>query len=111
MFVNDIKGDLSGLAAAAKAHPKIDERHKKIGIPWQAVEFPVDFLSISKEKGARMRATILEFGPVLFSKILGLNDTQGGVVALVYKYCDDNKLPLVDLKDMRKVLQYITTDG
>lgn len=107
----DIKGDLSGLAAPSAGHAKIDERHEKIGSPWEAVKFPVDFLSISKEKGARLRATVLEFGPVLFSKILDLNDTQGGVVSLVFKYCDDNKLPLVDLKDMKKVIQFITNEG
>ncbi len=62
-------------------------------------------------KGVRLRATVSEFGPVLFTKIFGLNDTQGGVVAMIFKYCDDNKLPLLDLKDFIKVLQYIGDEG
>lgn len=107
----DIKGDLSGIAAASAGHPKIDERHAKIGIPFSAGTSPIEFLTLSDEKGARLRATVTEFGPVLFSKILGLNDTQAGIVAVVYKYCDDNQYALLDLKDMKKVLQYITNEG
>jgi DNA helicase HerA-like ATPase len=68
-------------------------------------------LTISEEKGTRLRATVSEFGPVLFSKILELNDTQAGIVALIFKYCDDKQLPLLDLKDFKKVLQYITSEG
>src|SRR5690606_33157255 len=67
--------------------------------------------SLSNEPGVQMRATVSEFGPVLLSKILGLNDTQGGIVAVLFKYCDDNKLPLLDLKDFIKVLQYISNEG
>ncbi len=107
----DIKGDLSGLGAAGTTNSKIEERHAKIGTPWEANGYPVEFLTISDEKGARMRATVTEFGPVLFSKILELNDTQAGVVSLIYKYCDDNKMPLVDLKDFKKTLQYLTNEG
>jgi DNA helicase HerA-like ATPase len=66
---------------------------------------------MSEDKGARLRATVSEFGPVLLSKILGLNDTQGGLVAMIFKYCDDNKLPLLDLKDFIKVLQYVSDEG
>ena len=79
----DVKGDLSGIAVPSPGHPKIDERHEKIGIPFTPSGSPVEFLTLSNEKGARLRATVSEFGPVLFSKILGLNDTQGGVVAVV----------------------------
>jgi DNA helicase HerA-like ATPase len=71
----------------------------------------VELLSLSEEKGTRLRATVSEFGPVLLSKILGLNDTQGGVMALIFKFCDDNKLPLLDLKDLKKVLQFISNEG
>ena len=73
--------------------------------------YPVDLLTLSNQKGVRLRATVSEFGPVLLSKILGLNDTQGGLVAMIFKYCDDNKLPLLDLKDFIKVLQYISDEG
>lgn len=107
----DVKGDLSGIAVPSAGHPKIDERHARIGIPFEAGASPVEFLSLSNEPGARLRATVSEFGPVLFSKILGLNDTQGGIVAVVFKYCDDHGLPLLDLKDFKHSLQYITNEG
>ncbi|GAB4249926.1 MAG: DUF853 family protein [Saprospiraceae bacterium] len=107
----DVKGDLSGIAMPSPGHPKIDERHEKIGIPFTPSGSPVEFLTLSNEKGARLRATVSEFGPVLFSKILGLNDTQGGVVAVVFKYCDDRQLPLLDLADFKKVLQYVSDEG
>ena len=102
VLLMDVKGDLSGLSMPGSANPKIDERQKVIGVPWKPSGFPVEFLSISGEEGTRLRATVSEFGPVLFSKILELNDTQAGVVSMVFKYCDDNKLPLLDLKDFKK---------
>jgi uncharacterized protein len=107
----DIKGDLSGIAAMAQSNAKIEERHAKIGLPYLPDGSPVEFLSLSNDKGVRMRATITEFGPVLFSKLMDLNDIQSGVVSLVFKWCDDNKLPLIDLADIKKVLQYLSTDG
>ncbi|MCH2081179.1 MAG: DUF853 domain-containing protein [Saprospiraceae bacterium] len=107
----DIKGDLSGIAVPSDGHPKIDERHEKIGFPFKAGDSPVEFLTLSDEPGVRLRATVTEFGPVLFSKMLALNDTQAGIVAVVFKYCDDHDLPLVDLNDFRKTIQYITGVG
>ena len=107
----DIKGDLSGIAVKSDGHVKIDERHEQIGLPFIPGESPVEFLSISDEKGVRLRATISEFGPVLFSKMLGLNETQESIVAILFKYCDDNGLPLLDLKDFKKILQYLTNEG
>ena len=111
VLVMDIKGDLSGVAMPGTGNPKIDERHQKLGVAWNAHGNPVEFLTLSDEKGARLRATVSEFGPVLFSKILGLNDTQQGVVALIFKYCDDKKLPLLDLKDFKKVMNYAVNEG
>ncbi len=111
VLLMDIKGDLSGIAAASGGHPKIDERHEKIGIPFSAGTSPVEFLTLSEEKGARLRATVSEFGPVLFSKILDLTETQSGIMAVVFKYCDDNKLPLLDLKDLKKTIQFATGEG
>jgi len=111
VLLMDVKGDLSGLSQPGNPHPKIDERHNKIGSPWIARPYPCELLTISGQEGVRMRATISEFGPVLLSKILDLNDTQTGVVSLVFKYCDDNALPLLDIKDFRKVLQYISNEG
>lgn len=107
----DIKGDLSGIAAQSPGHPKIDERHEKIGLPFISKGNPVEFLSISREQGLRLRATVSEFGPILFSKILNLNDTQTGIISLIFKYCDDHQLPLLDLKDLKKVIHYLRSDG
>ncbi|MCD2424031.1 DUF853 domain-containing protein [Niabella pedocola] len=111
VLLMDIKGDLSGIGAAGTVNDKITERCQKLGIDFKPEAYPVEFLTLSKEKGTRLRATVSEFGPVLFSKILDLNDTQGGFVALIFKYCDDNKLPLLDLKDFIKVLQYVSDEG
>lgn len=107
----DIKGDLSGIAQAGVPSEKIKERHFKIGVEWHPTAYPTELLSISKEPGARLRATVTEFGPVLFSKILELNDTQSGIVSLIFKYADDHGLPLLDLKDFKKTLQFLTNEG
>ncbi len=110
-LVMDIKGDLSGIAAPSPGHPKIDERMEKIGFPFTPSGSPVEFLTLSDEKGVRLRATVSEFGPVLFSKLLELNDTQAGIIAVIFKFCDDQQLPLLDLKDMKKALQFATGEG
>jgi DNA helicase HerA-like ATPase len=107
----DIKGDLSGIAVPSDGHPKIDERHEKIGFPFEPGDSPVEFLSLSGEKGVKLRATVTEFGPVLLSKILQLNNTQSGVIAVAFKYADDKDLPLLDLKDLKKILQWISKEG
>ena len=107
----DIKGDLSGIAAAGTVNDKITSRYQKLKMDYKPCTFPVDLLTLSNQKGVRLRATVSEFGPVLMSKILGLNDTQGGVVAMIFKYCDDQQLPLLDLKDFIKVLQYAGNEG
>lgn len=111
VLLMDIKGDLSGIAAAGTVNDKITERCLKLNIDFKPAAYPVDLLTLSNQKGARLRATVSEFGPVLLSKILGLNDTQGGFVAMIFKYCDDTKLPLLDLKDFIKVLQYVSDEG
>ncbi|MEL1240783.1 helicase HerA-like domain-containing protein [Flavobacterium flavipallidum] len=111
VLMMDIKGDFSGIAKEGEEKTFIIERHQKINIPYQTTGFPVELLSLSEQSGVRLRATISEFGPVLFSRILDLNDTQAGVVAIIFKYCDDNKMPLLDLKDFKKVINYITEEG
>lgn len=111
VLLMDIKGDLSGIAAAGEANAKVTERCQKLSVQYKPVAFPSELLTLSNEKGVRLRATVSEFGPVLLSKILELNDTQQGLVALIFKYCDDNKLPLLDLKDFIKVLQFISNEG
>jgi DNA helicase HerA-like ATPase len=107
----DIKGDLSGISQKGTDNPKIKERADKTGIDWSPTQITTEFLTISKENGVRLRATISEFGPVLLSKILDLNETQGGLVALVFKFCDDKNLPLLDIKDFRKALQYVSNEA
>lgn len=107
----DIKGDLSGLAAPGAENPKIRERAALIGLDWKEEAFPVELLSISEEPGTRVRATVTEFGPVLLSKILGLNDTQQGILAVLFQYCDEHAIPLLDLKDLRKLLQWASNEG
>ncbi len=111
VLLMDIKGDLSGIGAAGTVNDKISERYQTLKMEYKPHAYPVDLLTLSEQKGVRLRATVSEFGPVLLTKILGLNDTQGGVVAMIFKYCDDNKLPLLDLKDFIKVLQYVGNEG
>ncbi|GAB1448484.1 DUF853 family protein [Bacteroidota bacterium] len=107
----DIKGDLSGIAAAGEMNEKVQERVNLIGLDYTNQGFPVEFLSLSKQPGLRLKATVSEFGPVLISKILGLNDTQSGLMSMIFKFCDDLQLPLLDLKDLIKVLQYVSDEG
>ncbi len=111
VLLMDIKGDLSGIAAPGVMNDKIKERYAKIGLTYDPKAYAAELLSLSNEKGVRLRATVTEFGPILISKILGLNDTQQGLVAMIFKYCDDNKIPLLDLKDFTKTLQYISNEG
>ena len=111
VLMMDIKGDFSGIAKQGEEKPFITERHVKINIPYSTASFPVELMSLSQQNGVRLRATVSEFGPVLFSRILDLNDTQTGVVSVIFKYCDDKKMPLLDLKDIKKVLNYITEEG
>lgn len=107
----DIKGNLSGIAEPGTVNDKITARYQKLKMDYKPSAFPVDLLTLSNQKGVRLRATVSEFGPILMSKILGLNDTQGSVVAMIFKYCDDKKLPLLDLKDFIKVLQFAGNEG
>ena len=111
VLMMDIKGDFSGIAKEGKEEGFITERHAKINVPYNIAAFPVELMSLSKQNGVRLRATVSEFGPVLFSRILDLNDTQAGVVAVIFKYCDDKQMPLLDLKDIKKVINYITEEG
>jgi DNA helicase HerA-like ATPase len=111
VLLMDIKGDLSGVAAAGSENEKIKERYQILKETYKPAAFPADLLSLSDEKGARLRATVSEFGPVLLAKVLDLNDTQEGLLAMLFKYCDDKGLPLLDLKDLTKMLQYAGNEG
>ncbi|HEY0788816.1 MAG TPA: helicase HerA-like domain-containing protein, partial [Thermoanaerobaculia bacterium] len=110
-FVSDVKGDLSGLAAAAQASPKLVERMGRVGREFHPEAFPVEYFSLTGAKGAQLRATVSSFGPILLAKVLDLTETQQSVLALVFKYCDDRELPLLDFKDLREVLNYLTSDA
>src|SRR3954451_3311600 len=110
-FVADIKGDVTGIAVPGDpADPRVTERAQQIGWTYVAQGHPVEFLSLSGQLGAQVRATVHSFGPVLLSKVMDLNDTQTAVLSLVFRYCDDNQLPLLDLADLRTTLQYLGSD-
>ena len=111
VLLMDIKGDLSGIAASGTANEKLAERVQQLGIDFKPTGYPVELLSLSNEPGVRLRATVTEFGPVLLSKILGLNDTQEGILAMLFKYCDDNDMPLLDLKDLQRMMQWAANEG
>ena len=111
VFLADLKGDLSGLAVSGEQNDRITQRAKETGYSWKATSCPVEYLSLTGTRGAQLRATVSSFGPILLSKVLGLNDTQASVLSLVFKYCDDRKLPLLDFSDLRAVLQYLTGEG
>lgn len=108
VFMSDIKGDLSGIAQGGTVNDKLAERAKDLGIGFNPDDHPVELYSLSGKKGAQMRATVIEFGLVLLAKILELNDTQTGVLAVLFKYADDKKLAIVDLADLKKVLSYLS---
>ncbi len=107
----DIKGDLSGIAAPGAENEKIKERYQLLQETYRPAAYPAELLSLSQEKGVRLRATVAEFGPVLLAKVLDLNDTQEGFIAMLFKYCDDKGLPILDLKDLAKILQYAGNEG
>ncbi|WP_316746126.1 helicase HerA-like domain-containing protein [Pedobacter gandavensis] len=110
VFMLDVKGDLSGLYQAGESNPKIEERAAQLAKPFVPTGYPIVPYSLSGKLGAQMRATILEFGPTLLAKILDLNDTQTGVLSVIFKYADDNKLPLIDFNDLKKLISYLS-DG
>ena len=111
VFLADVKGDVSGMAAPGEASERVTQRATETGYSWRPAGCPVEFLSLTGAYGAQLRATVSSFGPLLLAKVLGLNETQTSVLALVFKYCDDKGLLLLDLSDLRAVLQYLTGEG
>lgn len=111
VFLADIKGDLSGLATAAVGSDKLMARTDSIGQAWQGKTFPVEFLALGGDgNGVPVRATVTSFGPILLSRIMELNDTQESSLQLVFYFADKNGLELIDLKDLRAVIQFLTSD-
>jgi DNA helicase HerA-like ATPase len=110
-FVADVKGDLTGLAASGDgSNPKVQDRCSSLGWTFAPAGHPVEFVSLSGRLGAPIRATVHSFGPMLLGKVLGLNDTQTSILAMVFKYCDDASLPLLDLADLATTLKYLGSD-
>ncbi len=110
VFMLDVKGDLSGINQPGSLNPKIEERAAQLNKTFIPAGYPVEAYSLSGKLGAQMRATVLEFGPTLLAKVLDLNDTQTGVLSVIFKYADDNKLPVIDLSDLKKLVAYLS-DG
>jgi uncharacterized protein len=108
VFAADVKGDLSGISQAGKDNPKVQERVKKLGIQdFSYSGSPVTFWDVFGVEGHPVRATVSEMGPLLFSRILNLNDTQTGVLTLMFKVADDQGMLLLDLKDLQAMLQHV----
>lgn len=110
-LVMDIKGDLSGLGAEGTTNKIIEARANHMQINWVGKAFPLEFLSISDEPGASLRSTVSEFGPVVLSKMLDLNDTQQSLLSMLFMYCDQQGMPLLDLDDLKTVLRYAAAEG
>ncbi|NMM50057.1 helicase HerA-like domain-containing protein [Marinigracilibium pacificum] len=111
VLMMDIKGDLSGIAASGETNSKISERHSAINIEYLPKGYPVELLSLTGNEGVKLRATISEFGPVVLSKMLDLNPTQSGILSVLFQYADKNGLPLLDLKDLKRLLRFASEDG
>src|SRR5579859_3933193 len=111
VFLADVKGDLTGLGAPGAGGEKLLARTTAIGQDWQPATFPVEFYSLGGQgTGIPVRATMTAFGPTLLAKVLGLNDVQESSLGLVFMWADKNGMPLLDLKDLRSVIQYLTSD-
>lgn len=108
VFMLDVKGDLSGIYQAGSTNPKLEERAALLQKPFVPTGFPIEQYSLSGNLGAQMRATVTEFGPVLLAKVLGLNETQEGVLSVIFRYADEKQLPVIDLKDLKKLVSYLS---
>jgi len=107
VFMADVKGDLAGLSQSGGNNPNVVERAKKLGVTFTPQAMPVVFWDVFGQQGHPVRATISEMGPLLLSRMLGLNETQQGVLSLVFKIADDSGLLLLDMKDLRAMLQHV----
>ncbi len=111
VFVADVKGDLTGLSAPSDAaDTRVQERAASLAWTFSPAAHPVELLSLTGALGAPVRATISSFGPLLLGKVMDLNETQTSVLSMVFAYCDDHDLALLDIEDLRTTLQYLTSD-
>ena len=104
VFAADIKGDLSGIAAMGRGEPHFVKRSEEIGVDYKSDSFPTVFWDLFGEQGHPIRTTVAEMGPLLLSRLLALNEVQEGVLNILFRYCDEQKLLLLDLKDLRSML-------
>ncbi|MBV8519029.1 MAG: DUF853 family protein [Acidobacteria bacterium] len=111
VFLADVKGDLAGMSVAGEASERLVARAKAVGRTFTPEAFPVEFFSLTGNRGIQVRATVSSFGPVLLGKVLDLTDVQQSVLAMVFKYCDDRRMPLLDFDDLRDVLTYLVGEG
>jgi uncharacterized protein len=111
VFLADVKGDLAGMCVAGAAGEALQARAAAVGRTHSPEAFPVEFFSLTGKRGIQLRATVSSFGPILLGKVLDLTEVQQSVLAMVFKYCDDRRMPLLDFDDLRSVLNYLTTDG
>ena len=111
VFLADVKGDLAGMCVAGTASGELQSRAASVGRTHAPESFPVEFFSLTGKRGIQLRATVSSFGPILLGKVLDLTDVQQSVLAMVFKYADDRRLPLLDFDDLRTVLTYLSTDG
>ncbi len=111
VFAVDVKGDLSGIGAPGDAgNARIQERAASMGWTFEPAAHPLELMSLSGRVGAHVRASVSSFGPLLLGKVLDLNDTQTSILSLVFRYCDDQHLPLLDLADLRTTLKFLASD-
>ncbi|MBK5260796.1 MAG: DUF853 family protein [Thermoanaerobaculia bacterium] len=110
-FLADVKGDLAGMRKPGEASERVVARMKSVGREFVPEAFPVEFFSLTGTHGTQVRATVSSFGPILLGKILDLSDVQQSVLAMVFKYCDDRQMPLLDFDDLRSVLNYLVGEG
>src|SRR5690606_25596963 len=109
VFLADIKGDLSGFGQPGTSNAAIEDRCNALKVKFEPQDYPIELYSLSGKLGSPMRATVLEFGPYLLAKVLDLNATQTGVLAVLFKYADDKNLPMVDLNDLKMTLNYLSS--
>jgi uncharacterized protein len=111
VFLADVKGDLAGMCLPGAASESLSARAAAVGRTHAPEAFPVEFFSLTGNRGTQLRATVSSFGPILLGKVLDLTEVQQSVLAMVFKYCDDRRMPLLDFDDLRGVLTYLSGEG